>query len=190
MILGDTDPLWDTFSGGDGHRDWPGWTAADDLLAAEFYAAIPDRSARRMLDLLVGRPGELLDADWLDRQVFGPDRDGAKGRNAVAASIRGMTAAQIQSGRPCPFRWFEGRGGSATRYGMKHYIAALFRQAQDHSEVPGRHEDWNPAEVAATVDDYLAMLVAEVSRRPYSKAEHRRVLLPKLTPPRTSSAVE
>ena len=41
-------------------------------------------------------------------------------------------------------------------------------------------EDWSPDEDAAIVADYLEMLEAERAGRPYSKAAHRRALLPKL----------
>jgi hypothetical protein len=53
-----------------------------------------------------------------------------------------------------------------------------------------RGDEWTPAEVRATVDDYLAMLSAEGAGRPYSKAEHRRALKPKLDPRRTQQAIE
>ena len=51
-------------------------------------------------------------------------------------------------------------------------------------------DEWTPAEVSAIVDDYLAMLAAEAAGQPFSKAEHRRVLMPKLEPGRTRGAVE
>ena len=51
-------------------------------------------------------------------------------------------------------------------------------------------DEWTPAEVSAIVDDYLAMLAAEAADQPYSKTEHRRVLMPKLKPRRTRGAVE
>lgn len=41
-------------------------------------------------------------------------------------------------------------------------------------------EDWTPAEVAATVDDYLAMLEHELRGESYNKAEHNRRLRQKL----------
>ncbi|HUZ53888.1 MAG TPA: DUF3883 domain-containing protein [Streptosporangiaceae bacterium] len=50
--------------------------------------------------------------------------------------------------------------------------------------------EWSDAEVRATVGDYLAMLAAEAAGEPYSKTEHRRVLLTKLDPRRTRQAVE
>jgi hypothetical protein len=167
VIFGDTDPLWDTFSGREGHRDGPDWTAADGQLAAEFYAACQN-SARRLLDLLIDRPGQLLESDWIDGQIFGPNaRDNTNRRNAVASSVGGLAGAQIQSGRRYPYKWFEGRNGSPSQYGMKHYVAALFREARDPAREPGRPNDWNAAEVAAIVDDYLAMLLAEAAGQPY-----------------------
>lgn len=50
--------------------------------------------------------------------------------------------------------------------------------------------DWTEAEVQATVDDYLSMLVAEATGRDYSKAGHRRSLIKRLNPGRTESAIE
>jgi hypothetical protein len=54
----------------------------------------------------------------------------------------------------------------------------------------GRGVDWTQAEVKATVDDYLDMLVAEALGPPYSKADHRRALIGQLNPGRTESAIE
>jgi Domain of unknown function (DUF3883) len=54
----------------------------------------------------------------------------------------------------------------------------------------GRGVDWTEAEVTATVDDYLDMLVAEAAGRDYSKADHRRALIRLLNPGRTESAIE
>jgi hypothetical protein len=49
--------------------------------------------------------------------------------------------------------------------------------------------DWTRTEVEAIVDDYLSMLASELSGTPYSKAAHRRELLPRLSG-RTSQSVE
>ena len=40
--------------------------------------------------------------------------------------------------------------------------------------------DWSTTEVNAIVDDYLSMLASELAGSPYSKAAHRRALLPQL----------
>jgi hypothetical protein len=75
---------------------------------------------------------------------------------------------------------------------MKHGVAKLFLDARrnigNHAE-PGSG-DWDVAEITATVDDYLAMLAAELAGEPYSKAAHRRALLLRLNPVRTAAAVE
>lgn len=41
-------------------------------------------------------------------------------------------------------------------------------------------DDWSRKEVELIVDDYLAMLAAELAGMPYNKAAHRKALLPKL----------
>jgi len=51
-------------------------------------------------------------------------------------------------------------------------------------------EEWSDAEVEAIVGDYLTMLSAETRGQTYSKAEHRRLLLPRLDARRTPQAVE
>jgi hypothetical protein len=51
-------------------------------------------------------------------------------------------------------------------------------------------DEWTEAEVQATVDDYLAMLMAEVSNLSYSKSTHRRELLKRLEPARTEGSIE
>lgn len=50
-------------------------------------------------------------------------------------------------------------------------------------------EDWSPAEVRATVLDYMAMLRFELAGQVYNKSAHRRALLAKLEG-RTATAVE
>ena len=49
--------------------------------------------------------------------------------------------------------------------------------------------DWSRQEVEAIVDDYLAMLASELAGTPYSKAAHRRALLPLLNG-RTEQSIE
>jgi hypothetical protein len=49
---------------------------------------------------------------------------------------------------------------------------------------------WPEAEVKATVDDYLAMLIAEMAGERYMKAEHRRTLSKALNGTRSDSAIE
>jgi len=49
--------------------------------------------------------------------------------------------------------------------------------------------DWSPEEVAATVADYLSMLLAELSGQAVNKSAHRRALLDKLNG-RTEAAIE
>jgi hypothetical protein len=62
--------------------------------------------------------------------------------------------------------------------------------AAGRTPTAGRGVDWTEAEVKATVDDYLDMLVAEATGRDYSKAGHRRALIRRLNPGRTESAIE
>lgn len=50
-------------------------------------------------------------------------------------------------------------------------------------------QDWSDAENDIIVADYFAMLADDISRRPYSKAEHRRFLAPFL-PGRSESSIE
>jgi hypothetical protein len=77
---------------------------------------------------------------------------------------------------------------------MKPLVAALFREARQQAG-PGSADaapgsDWSDAEVAATVDDYLAMLTTEAAGQQYSKAAHRRELSQRLSASRTASAIE
>lgn len=53
----------------------------------------------------------------------------------------------------------------------------------------GGGADWSPEEVAATVADYLSMLLAELSGQTVNKSAHRRALLGKLNG-RTEAAIE
>lgn len=45
-------------------------------------------------------------------------------------------------------------------------------EGKDQGVLPGSG-NWSDAEVRATVDDYLAMLSAEITGQQYSKTEHR-----------------
>jgi hypothetical protein len=66
-------------------------------------------------------------------------------------------------------------------------IEAFLLEAPDEQ---GRGQpDWSPAEVRATVADYLAMLFAELTGAPYSKRAHRRALRPFLRG-RSEGAIE
>jgi hypothetical protein len=64
-------------------------------------------------------------------------------------------------------------------------IAPLTKPTAGHAA-----QEWNAAEVRAAVSDYLEMLAAEAAGQRYSKAEHRRRLLAKLSPGRTPQAIE
>jgi hypothetical protein len=138
--LDDDDPLWESFSGGDGHWVHPEWSSSDGSLAAAFYAAANEQ-ARQMLDLLIDRPGELVDADWLADQLLGSEAGPDHRRQKVSRRIQGMLAAHKASGRRYPFKWREYRNGQPTDYAMKPSVAALFREARrasrDGSGKPG-----------------------------------------------------
>jgi hypothetical protein len=62
-------------------------------------------------------------------------------------------------------------------------------EGKDQRVLPGSG-NWSNAEIRATVDDYLAMLSAEITGQRYSKTEHRRALRPKLNAVRTAAAIE
>ena len=86
-------------------------------------------------------------------------RGTTSGRAAVARGIRGMIPAQTASGRVYPFKWFEGRNGSATRYGMKPIVAGLFAEARRIANaVDGTRGYWWDGEQGENV--YM-----EISRR-------------------------
>ena len=191
VALGDDDPLWEQHSGGEGHSGTE-WEDGDGALADAFYAALPEHT-RLVFDLLIDHPGERLTSDWIAGQLTArrPDGTRAANRRSVSTSMSPTAQPTARSGRRMPFYWWRTSGG-ASSYAMKPVVASLFRDARHtigrHSE-PGSG-DWNAAEITATVDDYLAMLEAELAGQAYSKAAHRRALLPRLSPVRTASAVE
>ena len=135
MTFNDDHPIWDSFSGGDGHRAHTDWSAAEGSRAAAFYAAMDNRS-RSYLDLLIDRPGELPGADWIADEMFGSDPavDKTSRRRRVARSIRGMNVAHTASGLRYPFKWFKGRNGAATKYGMRPDVAVLFEAARTRAD--------------------------------------------------------
>ena len=130
MRLGDNDPFWDQHSGGSGHTAYPEWSPADGALAAELYASTHDKT-RLFLDLLIDRPGELVESTWIAEQMIGSANGADKraGPRVVARSIWNMRQAQMASGRRYPFKWWRGQKRMPTRYAMKPTVAALFRQA-------------------------------------------------------------
>ena len=98
----------------------------------------------------------------------------------------------MRSGRKLPFYWWR-HDGRASLYAMKPRVAPLFRAARqnlvgNHVDIGGG--DWSAAEITAVVEDYLAMLQADIAGQAYSKAGHRRALLPRLNPVRTAGAIE
>lgn len=189
--LDDDDPLWEQHSGGEGHRGVE-WSKSDGVLAEAFYAALPEHT-RFVFDLLMDHPGERLASDWIAEQLTRRRASGtpAAGRRSVSTSMSPAAQPTARSGRRMPFYWWRTNGG-ASSYAMKPGVAKLFRDARhnigNHAE-PGSG-GWDVAEVTATVDDYLAMLEAELAGERYSKAAHRRALLPRLNPVRTAAAVE
>ena len=165
----------------------------DGALAEAFYAALPEHT-RFIFDLLMDRPGQRLTSDWIAGQLTARRPDGTRpaGRRSVSTSMSPTAQPTARSGRRMPFYWWRTNGG-ASSYAMKPGVARLFRDARqtsigNHAEPGGG--DWNAAEITATVDDYLAMLEAELAGEAYSKAAHRRALLPRLSPVRTAAAVE
>jgi hypothetical protein len=194
MMLTDDDLLWEQHSGGDGHRG-PEWGAGDGRLAVVFYRSL-GQNARLIFDLLMDRPGEQVDADWLATQIPVPVRGGISepARQLVSGSLSLTGELAAAAGRRLPFYWWKGRDGSASWYAMKPIVAALFRQARQQSGLSpadaAAGADWTAAEVAATVDDYLDMLAAEAAGQRYSKTAHRRALRRLLSANRTESAVE
>ncbi len=192
VALDDDDPLWEQHSGGEGHSGTE-WEDGDGALAEAFYAALPEHT-RFVFDLLMDHPGERLTSDWIAEQLTARRSDGTRvaNRRSVSTSMSPTAQPTARSGRRMPFYWWRTNGG-ASSYAMKPVVANLFRNARQttsagHAE-PGSG-DWDAAEIAAAVDDYLTMLKAELAGQAYSKAAHRRALLPRLSPVRTVVAVE
>jgi hypothetical protein len=192
VALDDDDPLWGMHSGGEGHRGAE-WGDGGGALAETFYAILPGHT-KFVFDLLMDHPGERLTSDWIAGQMPRRRADGARAasRRSVSTSLSPTSRPQARSGRRLPFYWWQDNG-EASLYAVKPTVARLFREARENTggnPADSGSGDWSAAEVAAVVDDYLAMLQAEFGDLPYSKAGHRRALLPRLDPVRTAAAVE
>jgi Family of unknown function (DUF6416)/Domain of unknown function (DUF3883) len=192
VTLDDDDPLWKQHSGRQMHRGAE-WGNGDRALAEEFYTALPTNT-KFVFDLLMDHPGDRLTSDWIAAQMSRRRPSGARpaGRRSVSSSLSPVARPHAKSGRRLPFYWWQGNG-EASLYAMKPSVAKLFREARentDGNEADQGSAEWSTAEVAAVVGDYLAMLQAELTGEPYSKAGYRRALLPALNPVRTPAAVE
>ena len=193
VALDDDDPLWEQHSGGEGHRGIE-WQMGMVRSRRRSTSRLPDHT-RFVFDLLMDHPGERLTSDWIAAQLTAATgRWGSCGRAEVGVNQHEPDRPADAPGRVDGCR-FTGGGTTATpaTYAMKPAVARLFRDARQN--IIGNHAelgsgDWSAAEITATVDDYLAMLKAELAGQPYSKAAHRRALLPRLNPVRTAAAVE
>ena len=129
-VMLDDDPFWEKHDGGEGHRDAPEWSEADSARAGAFYATVHG-DARKILDLMIEYPGQLLEADWIADQIrpSAADRDSVR-RRLVSGSLAALSGPREASQRRYPFYWWQGRDGSPTRYAMKPVVARLFRAAR------------------------------------------------------------
>jgi Family of unknown function (DUF6416) len=205
MRLEDDDPAWERHSGRDLHQG-PEWQAEDIARAETFYSSI-SRNAALVLDALMDHPGQRVSVDELAQQVRPrkPRGTPTNHRRAVAASLTSVHGPAQESGRRLPFYWWAGAGGSPARYAMKPAVAQLLREARHQAGLRPRAGravtragngpaagpyDWTSTEISDTVADYLSMPAEEASRKPYSKAEHRRVLSNRLNGARSEGAIE
>jgi hypothetical protein len=129
MISDDDDPIWKLHTGGSGHEG-PEWKDGDQERARIFYDSVADVT-RRVLDLLMDRPGELVDAKEIYQDLRG--REWCEGdpnwRKSVAASLNSVRLPSRESGRRLPFYWWEPTGDADTRYAVKTTVAQIFRAA-------------------------------------------------------------
>jgi hypothetical protein len=121
QTLDDGHPLWHEHSGGSGHEG-PQWTLADLAKAEAFYASLQGK-AKAFMDLLIDRPGQVLDVD----QIVGILPNVFHGSRSVAGALSGLHLAKEASGRRYPFYWWQ---GNPSRYAMKPSVAEVFRQAR------------------------------------------------------------
>lgn len=128
-LLGEDDPRWDSHSGRDLH-DGAEWTPGDRALAEAFYARLAP-NARLILDLMMRRPGEQLDADFLAGQIRGrrPGETRGSHRRVVSGSLSAIRHPAWEARRSLPFRWWQGQNGAASLFAMRPSVAAVFLQA-------------------------------------------------------------
>lgn len=128
-VLGEDDPRWDRHSGRDLHYG-PEWKPHDRVLAQTFYAGLA-ANARLILDLMMRRPGEQLDADYLAGQIRGrrPGETLSSHRRVVSGSLSAIRHAAEAADRSLPFRWWKGQDGAASLYAMRPSVAAIFLKA-------------------------------------------------------------
>lgn len=126
------DPRWDHHSGRDLHYG-PDWKPDDEAVARAFYATLAP-NARLILDLMMRRPGEQLDADFLAGQIRGrrPDETRSSHRRVVSGSLSAIRRAAEEADRSLPFRWWKGQDGAASLYAMRPSVAAIFLEATPH----------------------------------------------------------
>jgi Family of unknown function (DUF6416) len=84
QVLDDDHPLWDRHSGGSGHQGLE-WTL-DDLSEAEaFYASVKGKT-KPLFDVLIDRPGQLLDTEEIIEIL--PDL--FQSSRSIAGALKGL----------------------------------------------------------------------------------------------------
>lgn len=125
MHIEDSHPLWETHSGGEGHRG-PEWTAGDEDRALAYYQALSPM-ARRILDYLLETPGRRISCyEIAERFDLDPDRTRSV-PHVVAGYFNSAGEANRASGRRSPFTWWSTQYGAD--YAVKRTVAELFRSA-------------------------------------------------------------
>jgi hypothetical protein len=137
----------------------------------------------------------LADLDAGIEHSFGPPTGYElvhEGRRYAPKAVIGLACRSLLGRVLLPQEFSGGESPGQANYVLRELGFTVLAIADSRAEVEdaaSRGRDWSPLEVELLVADYFDMLEADLSGRPYSKAEHNATLRP-LLPVRSKASVE
>ena len=130
-LLLDEHPMWEHHSGGKNHHGRAQWREGDSAYAAALLMDLSGK-ARVFFELLLDRPGQLLDTHQLLR--LAPGTFGSA--KAIAGCLNGFVNPCRRFDRRFPFYWWD-RFDGPTRYAVRPSVARVFNAARSR-DLSGR----------------------------------------------------
>jgi Family of unknown function (DUF6416) len=136
-LLLEEHPMWEHHSGGKNHHGRPQWREGDSSYAAALLMDLSGK-ARVFFELLLDRPGQLLDTHQLLR--LAPGTFGSA--KAIAGCLNGFVNPCRRFDRRFPFYWWD-RFDGPTSYAVRPSVARVFNVARSR-DLTGRTKRSRP----------------------------------------------